>query len=215
MKFNIINRENWYRKEYFEHYLQQQTTFSMTNEINITVLMKNLKIKGYKLYPAFIFMIMRIVNCHEEFRISFNSDGVLGYWTEVLPFYTIFDKKTCTFSGIWSPNSTDFSIFHSQYEKDIEKYNGTGSLFPKTPISENNIPISMIPWTSFTSFNLNINNGGDFLLPIITGGKYLQVNDDLFLPISIQVHHAICDGYHASVFMNELQRLADESEYWI
>ncbi len=27
MKFNIIDRENWVRKEYFEHYLQQQTTF--------------------------------------------------------------------------------------------------------------------------------------------------------------------------------------------
>jgi len=215
MKFNIINRESWNRKEYFEHYLQQQTTFSITNEINITVLMKNLKKKNYKLYPAFIFMITKVVNSHREFRTGFNLEGDLGYWTEILPFYTIFDKKTCTFSGIWSPNLTDFSEFHSQYEKDVEKYNGTGTLFPKTPIPENNIPLSMIPWSSFTSFNLNINNARDFLLPIITGGKYSQVKDELFLPVSIQIHHAVCDGYHASVFMNDLQKLADESAYWL
>ncbi|MFI8492757.1 type A chloramphenicol O-acetyltransferase [Peribacillus butanolivorans] len=215
MKFNIIDRENWYRKEYFEHYLQQQTTFSITNEINITVLMKNLKKKNYKLYPAFIFMVTKIVNSHREFRTSFNPEGNLGYWSEILPSYTIFDKKTYTFSSIWTLNVSRFSEFHSQYEKDVEEYNGTGSLFPKTPIPDNNIPISMIPWSSFTAFNLNINNGGDFLLPIITGGKYSQIKHELFLPVSLQIHHAVCDGYHASVFMNDLQRFADESADWL
>jgi len=215
MKFNIINRDNWNRKEYFEHYLHQQTTFSITNEINITNLLKTLKEKKYKLYPAFIFMVTKIVNSHREFRTSFNSEGSLGYWEEICPSYTIFDKKTNTFSSIWSPNEADFSGFHLQYEKDVEKYNGTGSLFPKTPIPDNNIPISMIPWSSFTAFNLNINNSGDFLLPIITGGKYTQINDEFFLPVSFQIHHAVCDGYHASVFMNELQSLADESEAWV
>ncbi|MGM0852649.1 MAG: type A chloramphenicol O-acetyltransferase [Bacillota bacterium] len=215
MKFNIIDRKNWYRKEYFEHFLQQQTTFSITNEINITILMKNLKEKDHKLYPAFIFMITKVVNSHIEFRTSFNYEGKLGYWTEIVPSYTIFDKKTCTFSGIWSPYLSTFHEFHTQYEKDVEKYNGTGRLFPKTPIPENNVPISMIPWSSFTAFNLNINNGGDFLLPIVTGGRYSRQKEELFLPVSLQIHHAVCDGYHASVFMNELQRLADDSAEWI
>jgi chloramphenicol O-acetyltransferase type A len=215
LKFNRINRNTWYRKEYFEHFLKQQTTFSMTEEINITTLMKTLKKKKYKLYPAFIFMVTKVVNSHREFRTDFNSEGDLGYWPEICPCYTIFDKKTHTFSGIWSPNSADFSEFHSQYEKDVKRYNGTGSLFPKIPIPENNIPISMIPWSSFTAFNLNIYNGGDFLLPIITGGKYSEVNDEVFLPVSLQIHHAVCDGYHASVFMNDLQKLADECADWI
>lgn len=215
MKFNMINRKNWNRKEYFEHYLQQQTTFSMSNEINITMLMNNLKKKNYKLYPAFIFMITKIVNFHREFRTCFNSKGELGYWSEVLPCYTIFHKDTCTFSGIWSENLTSFSEFHSRYEEDVKKYNGTGTLFPKTPVPENNIPISMIPWSNFTSFNLNINNSGDFLLPIITLGKYSQKKNELFLPVSLQVHHAVCDGYHASIFMNDLQKLCDESSNWI
>lgn len=131
MKFNTINRDTWDRKEYFEHYLQQQTTFSLTNEINITILMKNLKKKHYKLYPAFIFMVTKIVNAHREFRINFNSEGNLGYWTEICPLYTIFDNKSHTFSGIWSPNLTIFSEFHSKYENDAERYNGTRRLFPK------------------------------------------------------------------------------------
>ena len=73
----------------------------------------------------------------------------------------------------------------------------------------------MIPWSSFTSFNLNINNGENFLLPIITAGKYSQVRNELLLPVSLQIHHAVCDGYHASIFMNDLQKLSDESIYWL
>lgn len=215
MTFHIIDRKNWKRKEYFEHYLAQQTTFSITNNIRITVLLENLKKKNYKLYPAFIFMITKVVNSHREFRINFDSEGNVGYWAELLPFYTIFDQKTKTFSSVWSPYTATFSEFHSEYEKDVETYIGSGTLFPKTPIPENNVPISMIPWSSFTGFNLNINHNEDYLLPIITGGKYTQVNGEFCLPVSLQVHHAVCDGYHASIFMNDLQRLADESADWI
>ncbi|WP_176585766.1 type A chloramphenicol O-acetyltransferase [Priestia megaterium] len=215
MKFKFIDRENWYRKEYFEHYLQQQTTFSMTNNINISILLKNIKKKKYKLYPAFIYMVTKTVNSHREFRTCFNSEGELGYWEEMIPSYTIFDNESLMFSSIWTQNSSSFAEFYDMYQDDVEKYNSLGNLFPKLPIPVNNFPISMLPWSSFTGFNLNINNGGDFLLPIITAGKYSKKENEIFFPISIQLHHAVCDGYHASVFMNNLQKLADKSEDWL
>ena len=52
-------------------------------------------------------------------------------------------------------------------------------------------PISSIPWASFTGFNLNINNEGDFLLPIITCGKYFNEENKVMLPVSLQVHHSV------------------------
>jgi len=215
MKFKFIDRENWYRREYFEHYLQQQTTFSMTNDINISILLKNIKQKKYKLYPAFIYMVTKTVNSHREFRTCFNSEGKLGYWEEMIPSYTIFDNESSMFSSIWTQNSSSFAEFYDMYQDDVKKYNSLGKLFPKPTIPANNFPISMLPWSSFTGFNLNINNGGDFLLPIITAGKYSKKENGIFLPISIQLHHAVCDGYHASVFINNLQKLADESEDWL
>lgn len=66
--------------------------------------------------------------------------------------------------------------------------------------------ISSIPWVSFTGFNLNLPKATDYLLPIFTTGKYFQENGKTWLPIAIQVHHAVCDGYHLSRFVNELQK---------
>ncbi|EIX6392087.1 type A chloramphenicol O-acetyltransferase, partial [Enterococcus faecalis] len=58
MTFNIINLETWDRKEYFNHYFNQQTTFSVTKEFDITLLKSMIKNKGYKLYPALIYIIV-------------------------------------------------------------------------------------------------------------------------------------------------------------
>ncbi len=80
----------------------------------------------------------------------------------------------------------------------------------------NSFPVSTIPWTTFTGFNLNIINEGDFLLPIITWGKYFSSEgNSVLIPISVQVHHAVCDGYHASQFINDLQELAFSCQTWL
>ena len=63
---------------------------------------------------------------------------------------------------------------------------------------------SAIPWAGFESFNLNI---ADFkyLIPIFTIGKYYRENDQFYLPLAVQVHHAVCDGFHICCFINDLQ----------
>ena len=38
----------------------------------------------------------------------------------------------------------------------------------KTGMPENVFPVSMIPWTSFEGFNLNLQKGYDYLLPVFT-----------------------------------------------
>ncbi|MGE7998434.1 type A chloramphenicol O-acetyltransferase [Lysinibacillus sp. NPDC093190] len=215
MIFNKIDRKNWHRHEYFEHYITQQTTFSMTSEIDISILHKNIKDNNFKFYPTFIYMVTKAINTNIAFRMCFNSQGELGYWEKLNPSYTIFNEESETFSSIWTATSDKFKQFHQNYESDIKKYNGRISLFPKSPIPENIFHISMIPWSSFTGFNLNISNGGNYLLPIITAGKFVQKENAIYLPVSLQMHHAVCDGYHAGLFMNYLQSYADESHSWL
>ena len=78
---------------------------------------------------------------------------------------------------------------------------------PGTP--ENTFPVSMLPWASFQGFNLNLQKGYDFLLPIFTMGKFQTENGRTLLPLAVQVHHGVCDGFHLCRFINGLQeRLA-------
>lgn len=78
-------------------------------------------------------------------------------------------------------------------------------MIAKPNIPENTFPVSMIPWVAFDGFNLNLKKGYDYLLPIFTMSKFEFTNKQYLLPLSIQVHHAVCDGFHISRFVNELQ----------
>ncbi|WP_226605607.1 type A chloramphenicol O-acetyltransferase [Bacillus cereus] len=215
MKFHVIDREDWNREQYFEHYLKLKCTFSMTVNVDITMLLEEVYQKGIKFYPVFIYLISRIVNNHRKFRTCFNDEGVLGYWEEMIPSYTIFHKDDKSFSSIWTDYSSYFRTFYKNYEDDMRCYASVHGLFTKENIPPNVFPISSIPWTSFTGFNLNINNDENFLLPIITCGKYFNEGNKVMLPVSLQVHHSVCDGYDASKFIEDLQQLSNTCNEWL
>lgn len=204
MNFKVINMEEWKRKEYFEHYFSViPCTYSMSVKLDIT----KIKNSDRKLYPTMLYLITKVVNRHAEFRTSFNIDGQLGSFDEMLPCYTVFHKDTETFSNIWTQYFEDYYDFCEEYKKDIEKYSGVKKMMAKPDIPENSFSVSMIPWTTFDGFNLNLQKGYDYLLPIFTMGKYYEENGKVILPLAIQVHHAVCDGFHVCRFVNELQEL--------
>ncbi|ASA24254.1 type A chloramphenicol O-acetyltransferase [Paenibacillus donghaensis] len=216
MIFNPIVMDNWSRKPYFEHYLNNvRCTYSMTANIDITHLLAEIKNKVVKLYPALIHMITTVVNRHTEFRTCLNAEGRLGYWDSLSPSFTIFHDDDKTFSSIWTLYGEDFNDFYSRYLDDMRKYGSVKQFIAKTNEPANTFPISGIPWVSFTGFNLNVYNEGTYLLPIFTIGKYFQHDGKILLPLSGQFHHAVCDGYHASLLYNELQIRADTCTKWL
>lgn len=216
MKFNIIDIENWTRKEYFEHYMNSvRCTYSMTTNIDITDLLYESKQKNLKLYPILLYIITTIVNRHTEFRTCHDGKGNLGYWESMSPSYTIFHKENETFSNIWTEYNESFISFHRAYLYDCKTYGEVLKFSSKPMEPANTFPVSSIPWVSFTEFNLNIYNDGSYLIPIFTIGKFFEQNNKTLLPISIQAHHAVCDGFHISRFINEMQELAFNFNTWI
>ena len=204
MSFRLINKTNWTRKEIFDHYFSNiPCTYSITTKIDITKIRK----ANLKLYPTMLYCLTTIANRHDEFKTSFNEEGLLGIYTELCPCYTIFHKDTETFSNLWTQYVPSLSEFRAAYEKDLSIYGQQHAFIAKPNLPPNYFTVSMLPWTSFEGFNLNLQKGYDYLKPIFTMGKYFQEDHKILLPIAIQVHHAVCDGFHVCRFINELQEL--------
>jgi chloramphenicol O-acetyltransferase type A len=204
MTFDIIDVDKWNRKEYYNHYFSKvPCTYSITAKIDIT----KIKEKKQKLYPAMLYYIATIVNRHSEFRTAINEKGKLGVYSEMIPCYTVFHKDTETFSNIWTEYIPNYDDFSAAYELDLLKYGKNKKMIGKGNVPANSFPVSMIPWLTFEGFNLNLQKGYDYLIPIFTMGKYYQEDCRTILPLTIQVHHAVCDGFHVCRFVNELQEL--------
>ncbi|MFR5749355.1 type A chloramphenicol O-acetyltransferase [Thomasclavelia spiroformis] len=204
MEFKLIDKDNWKRKEYFDHYFfNVPCTYSMTVKMDITKIIK----KKQKLYPTMLYYITTVVNKYEEFKMTIDEKGRLGMFDTMLPSYTIFHQDTKTFSNLWMEYYCKYEDFCKAYEDDMLKYANQRGLFVTANVLKNNFPVSMILWTLFKGSNLNFQKSYGFLQSIFTMGKYYKENDKILLPLAIQVHHAVCDGFHICRFVNELQEL--------
>lgn len=206
--FNIIDLNLYNRKEHYKMYmLDVPCTYSITVNLDITNFYKSVKNKDVKFYASIIYFISKSVNKYKEFRMSLNDNKELGYYDIVHPSYTIFHKDSNTFSCIYTEYNEDFNLFYKNYISDIEAYGDNKSFLAKPCDLKNIFNISSIPLSAFTSFNLNLKNGFDYLPPIFTIGKYYY-NDknNLIIPLALQVHHSVCDGYHVGIFFEDLQR---------
>ncbi|WP_369311384.1 type A chloramphenicol O-acetyltransferase [Providencia rettgeri] len=207
MNYSRFNVEAWQRKEHYHVYNTQiNCGFSLTAKIDITSLLTFIKLRGYRFYPTMIYLLSSLVNKHDEFKLS-KKDNELILWDKVNPSFTTFHNETETFSSLWCEYSDNIQIFMENYEEQIRLYKGNYDLAPQPEQAENIFYISSLPWVSFDSFNLNIANIASNFMPIFTMGKFYADGDNILLPLAIQVHHAVCDGFHVGRFINELQKL--------
>lgn len=200
MAFILIDFDNWERREHYLHFINEvRCSYSVCVNLDIS------NLNGQRLYPAMLWLLTRTVHEMPEFRTSFTEDGLVGYYSEMHPAYTVFNRDTKTFSGIWTAYQPDYPSFLHGYEEDAGKYSFTTQYEPKPGRPANSFDVSMVPWFSFTAFNLNVFGDGTYLLPIFTMGKTFEENEKTMLPLAIQVHHAVCDGYHVGKFTETLQ----------
>ena len=203
MEIRLIDLENWERREYYEHFIKNVVcSYSVTVNIDIT------NLKGHSLYPAMIWLLTKTVNDMPEFRTCLTEEGP-GIYDSMHPMYTVFNKEKKNFSGIWSYFSEDYSEFLENYQADVQRYSKSTRYAPKEGTPINSFNISMVPWLEFTAMNFNVYDEGKFLLPIFTMGKFFERDGKRYLPLAIQVHHAVCDGYHIGLFVEKLNEYID------
>lgn len=121
-------------------------SFSITANVKVTNLLALLKKKKIKLYPAFIYIVSRVIHSRPEFRTTFDDKGRLGYWEQMHPCYAIFHQDDQTFSALWTEYSDDFSQFYHQYLLDAERFGDKRGLWAKPDIPPNTFSVSSIPW---------------------------------------------------------------------
>ncbi|MFP2514754.1 type A chloramphenicol O-acetyltransferase [Buttiauxella agrestis] len=209
LEYTPVDLSRWARKEHFEVFQSfAQSTINQTVLIDITELLKHIREAGWKFYPTIIFLLSKIVNSHAEFRMAIKNNELV-IWNEIHPSYTIFHNETETFSSLWSHYDGNIHHFQDVYSEDVARYGNNLSYWPKGESRENIFFVSAIPWVSFTSFNINVANMQNFFAPMFTLGKYYKQDGKVLLPLAVQVHHSVCDGFHVARLINELQEMSD------
>ena len=201
----IIDIETWKRKEHFEFFSKMQSPyFGIVTEVDCTETYQLAKDKNESFFAHYLHKSMIVVNKIEEFKYRIIDDEVVVF--DVLHAGSTIGRKDGTFGFSFMEFSEDFEIFNKKLQKEIDEVqNSTGLRVKNEDLPENHVRHSTMPWTHFTGLLHPTDFNPKESIPKIVFGKFSEKNGRKMLPISIEAHHGLMDGYHISAYLNEFQ----------
>lgn len=208
--YTRVNTEEWGRKKQFELFRSYADPFfNITTHVDVTGLISYAKKQDLSRFLALLHLITEGVNAIQEFRYRLDEKGVVEY-DVINPGCTILNSDT-TFRFCYFDFVPDLSEFVRQGEEEIAR-EPLDSLDPRWLALEF-IHCSVVPWTSFTAIKHARREDALASIPKITLGKYFERGNRIVLPISIEAHHALVDGYHVGQYLEYLERASSRLEF--
>jgi len=187
--------------EFFRHF--DKPYFNICVQLDVTALVDLCRQTNVRSFLAYHFLALRAANEVEEFHYRLRGERVLihstvhGGSTLLLP--------NDTFSFVYFDYYDDFTTFATETERAMQAVrSGDGAFLPRDD-HDALIHFTTLPWISFTSFSHARNWGRDDSVPKIAYGRFTETNDRIFLPMSVEVHHALMDGLHVGRFVNKME----------
>lgn len=214
MGFNIIDMNTWDRKDCFNHFFNNaKCTYSITVNIDITNLYNYIKDNKLRLYPTFTWVVSQAINNHQEFKMAFDEEGRLGFFDEIGPSYSVLNDKTKVMCDLYTSFNSVFLDFYKNMNNALNNYKKDTNF--TTDFQNNFFIVSCLPWFNYTAFNVNNESNTPFLFPMVTWGKFTEENNKIIMPVTIQVHHAVADGYHCSLFFSDIKEISLNPEKYL
>jgi len=200
----IIDLKTWERRQQYELFRSYAFPhFSLTVKLDITGFVQMTKSKNISMFSTVLFAIMRAANDIPEFRTRFIHDRIFEY-DVVHPSYTV-PIANNHFAFCETEYSDDWNIFDENCRQATKKAKEQAELIENTAEIQHWIYTSCAPWLDFTS-GTHPASSADDCIPRISWGKVTENADRWFMPVNMQVHHALMDGYHAGKFFELLEK---------
>lgn len=209
MNYQIINLEKLDRKEHFEYYLNNNATYDITINFDISKTLPYLKKHQYSFYAFCLYTLNKVINEIDNFRYDFKDEQLI-LWDTLQANFTVLNQDSKLFS-ILTCEGNSFEQYHRNYQNVI-KQTKLDSLFPLEEYQENYYNVSSDPWYTFSSLSLAFQDKKPNLKPAITFAKYFIQDDQILLPMSLHVHHATVDGYHINQLVQKFQNYLNHPE---
>lgn len=205
--FKLIDVASWNRKDHYKFFKDFDLPFfNVTVNVDVTKLLQRSREEKFSFFLASLHCTQLAVHLIEPFRYRIKDDQVICY-DSVHPGTTAIDEDK-VFKYTYLKHMSGMSDFIAQAEMDLKQQLSWPGLSPNSGLDV--IYYSSMPWVSFTSFQHARQFSKGDSIPRIVFGKYFHENGKYKMPISIEVNHALMDGYHVGVLVESVQKILDD-----
>lgn len=202
--------EGWDRAEIFRFFRPYEDPFfQVTAPLRITGVKKRCAERGDSFFLHYLYHSLQVIKQETAFCLRFDPTR-----TDQLRRYH-YVHAGCTIAledgnfrfGVFGFDA-DEQTFLEQGKAQLAAPAGQG-LSPNDARSDM-VFYSVLPWLSFTGFKNAHNHISMDHFPRLVTGKPFQQGADWFMPLSVEVHHALADGRHVAALFSGLEaRLGD------
>jgi chloramphenicol O-acetyltransferase type A len=201
----------WPRRAAFEHFSRlAHPYFSLCVPVDVTALAGQLtRHPGATLFLAYHHAALRAANAVEAFRLRLEQGQVLLH--ERVDASTTVLRADESIAFVTLRFEPDFGRFVERALPALDaakrSSTGLGELSDEPTL----LHMTTIPWLAFSSFSHARSAGGTDSVPKLAFGKITQAADGRrWMPVAVDVHHALMDGLHVGRFYAELEAALQE-----
>lgn len=205
---------NWARRHLFEFFRTYENPyFNICAQVEVTRLLEWLRTRpGTSASLSYHYFALRVANEIEPFRYRLRDDQVLVH--DVIHGGTIVLLPNESFTFAYFDYQQDFEKFISDAQTSVNEVLKAGGPF-KPLDGDDRIHFTVLPWVSFTSFSHARNKSRAVSVPKVAFGKFIRQNERTYLPVSVEVHHAMMDGLHVGRYFNRLEQMLAEPDSYL
>lgn len=199
----IIDLDTWPRKQHFEFFNRMDYPhINICTELEVTKAVEWIRDHQFSVFKSMLYLITRCANQVEALRLRIRTSTVVLH-DKVHPSFTVLtDDKTFGFAHMEFCESLD--LFFKNAEQVINEIKQKATLKDEHG-RDDYLFLSCLPWIHFTSVSHPVNIQHIDSVPRITWGRITEKQNQVSMPVSVQVHHALADGIHLAAYLDILQ----------
>jgi chloramphenicol O-acetyltransferase type A len=211
----FLDLRQWQRRSAFDFFRGFDIPwFNICTRVDVSRLRQAVKASGIgSIWLAYHFLAIRLANDIAPFRYRLQGDQVRVH-DEVHGSTTVL-REDESFGFATLEHQRDFAAFSSQGAAAIAQARQRGSPFEPNKHENATVHMTTLPWTHFSSYSNARQRGPHDSIPKIAFGRIDAEGDRLWMPLSLEVHHALMDGLHVGRFIEGFEAALQSPQTWL
>jgi chloramphenicol O-acetyltransferase type A len=209
---HFLEMDGWKRSSTFEFFLEYQLPFfNLCTSVEVGPTLTRCREAKASFFLASWYACLQAANETAPFRHRVR-DGRVWVHDELFIGTTVL-RDDDSFGFCYLPSAPTFAEFSAQASRVLSEFRTGAGTFEPLSDRDDLLHGSVIPWVDFTSMSHARRLPMPDSVPKLALGKYTHRDGGVRMPVSVEVHHAVCDGLHVGQYLERLQALFHEPDW--
>ena len=209
-----VDLERWPRRAAFEYFRGfDKPYFNVCTRLDVAALKAATDAAAASFSLACHFIALRLANRIEPFRYRLEGGRVRIH--AVVHGSTTVLRDDESFGFAYFEHDERFARFAAQGAPALAAARARDVSFAPRVDDAALLHFTTLPWVHFSSFSHARNWGREDAVPKIAFGRIEADGERRWMPMSVEVHHAMMDGLHVGRFVEGFEAALREPRAWL